>query len=75
MKEKIDPNQLTETEKSIKPLKNGKATGLDEIANEILKKAEPQRVEIYKDVLQTIANKEIPEQWQKGQIISLYKGK
>ena len=47
-----------------------------ESQNEIFTKAEPQTVEIYKEVLQTIAkNKEIPEQWQKGQIIRLYKGK
>ena len=50
--------------------------GPDEIPNEIFTKAKPQTVEIYKEVLQTIANnKEIPEQWQKGQIIRLYKGK
>ena len=50
--------------------------GPDEIPNEIFTKAKPQTVEIYKEVLQTIANnKEIPEQWQKGQIIRLFKGK
>ena len=76
MKEKIDPIELKEIENSIKTLKNGKTTGPDEIPNEIFTKAEPQTVEIYKEILHTIANnKEIPEQWQKGQIIRLYKGK
>ena len=76
MKGKIDPIEVKEIENSIKTLKNGKATGPDEIPNEIFTKAEPQTVEIYKEILQTIANnKEIPEQWQKGQIIRLYKGK
>ena len=67
MKGKIDPIELKEIENSIKTLKNGKATGPDEIPNEIFTKAEPQTVEIYKEILQTIANnKEIPEQWQKA---------
>ena len=41
-----------------------------------MKYSPKQNPEIYKEMLQTIANnKEIPDQWQKGQIIRLFKGK
>ena len=73
MKEDIDPILTTEITEAIHKLKNGKATGPDEIPNEIFTKAEPQTIEVYRKVLQTIADsRDIPEQWQKGQI---YKGK
>ena len=74
--ENIDPILTNEVETSTKILKNGKATGPDEIPNEIFTKTVPQTIEIYKELRQAIAkNKDIPEQWQKGQIIKLYKGK
>ena len=76
MKEDIDPILTTEITEAIHKLKNGKATGPDEISNEIFTKAEPQTIEVYRKALQTIADsRDIPEQWQKGQIIRLYKGK
>ena len=68
--------ELNEIEKSIKTQKNGRATRPDEIPNEIFTNAEPQTVEIYTEILQTIANnREISKQWQKGLITRLYKGK
>ena len=76
MKEDIDPILTTEITEAIHKLKNGKATGPDEIPNEIFTKAEPQTIEVYRKALQTIAdNRDIPERWQKGQIIRPYKGK
>ena len=76
MKEDINPISTTEITEAIHKLKNGKATGPDEIPNEIFTKAEPQTIEVYRKALQTIADsRDIPEQWQKGQIIRLYKGK
>ena len=76
MKEYIDPILTTEITEAIQKLKNGKATGPDEIPNKIFTKAEPQTIEVYRKALQTIADsRDIPEQWQKGQIIRLYKGK
>ena len=76
MKEDIDPILTTEITEAIQKLKNGKATGPDEIPTEIFTKAEPQTIEEYRKALQTIADsRDIPEQWQKGQIIRLYKGK
>ena len=76
IKEDIDPILTTEITEAMQKLENGKATGPDEIQNEIFTKAEPQTIEVYRKELQTIADsRDIPEQWQKGQIIRLYKGK
>ena len=61
---------------AVKKLKNGKAVGPDEIPNEIFTKANHSTLETFRSLLQDIASKkDIPNQWQKGQIIRLYKGK
>ena len=65
-----------ELDKIIKNLKRNKATGPDDIPNEIFKEADEGTREIYRDAMNKIAKeKEIPEQWQKGDIKRLYKGK
>ena len=74
--EKIDPIQRNEIVSHIKKLKNLEATGPDEIPNEIFNKAEPRKSEIYKKVLQAIAdNRTIPEQWQRCQNNHTLQGK
>ena len=61
---------------AVTKLKNGKAVGADEIPNEIFTKANLSNLETFRSILQDIASKKtIPNQWQKGQIIRLYKGK
>ena len=46
MKEDIDPILTTEITEAVQKLKNGKATGPDEIPNEIFTKAELQTIEV-----------------------------
>ena len=76
MKEAVKEIETSEIKKMIKKLKRGKATGPDDIPNEIFTEAQPNTVEVYKRIFNNITRKKvIPKQWQEGQIIRLYKGK
>ena len=72
----IDPITGKELETVIKCLKRGKSVGPDKIPNEIFIEADKETREIYRKTLNNIAMKqEIPDQWQTGEIVRLYKGK
>ena len=76
MKEPPKPININELEDVIQSLKKGKATGPDNIPNEIFIKADKNTIKIYAEVLENInKTKSIPPQWQKGKIIRIYKGK
>ena len=50
--------------------------GLDEIPNEIFVEADHNTIGMYCEVFNSIAkSKEIPQQWQTGKMLRLYKGK
>ena len=69
----IEPKEVKE---AIKCLKRDKAAGPDGFPNEILKEADEETVEIYRKVFDHINKKKsIPKQWQKGNLIRLWKGK
>ena len=71
--EKIEVNELN---RIIKKLKRNKATGPDEIPNEIFIEADSETREIYLETMNKIAMKiTVPEKWQEGEIKRLYKGK
>ena len=72
------PPKITQEElnKAIKSLKRNKATGPDGIPNEAIIEASETTREMYLEVINTILqNRKPPEQWQKGHIKRLYKGK
>ena len=57
-------------------MKAGKATGPDDIPNEVFKEADENLINNITSIMNNIAmEKTIPEQWQEGSIIRLYKGK
>ena len=60
-----------------KKIKNNKALGPDGIPNEVITKANQQLLEIYRHIINDIITmkQQIPEQWKKGNIITIYKGK
>jgi len=66
----------TELRKIIKKLKRMKALGPDRIPNEIFIEANEQTLEIYAKYLNIIIEtRDIPEIWQEGELMRLYKGK
>ena len=78
MKNKPPVQAITTQEMNnvIKKLKRNKATGPDDIPNEIFKEADPETKELYLDIVNDIAKRrDIPENWQEGEIKRLYKGK
>ena len=65
-----------ELNKAIKKLKRKKSLGPDEIPNETFIEANKETREIFRTALNRIHEKEeIPESWQLGHILRLYKGK
>ena len=73
---KQEPITTQEVKKAIKSLKRNKATGPDNIPNEIFINAEERTVEKYTEMINHIHKTQtIPKQWQKGNIITFYKGK
>ena len=77
--EKAEPPQTIdqkEINNAIKKLKRKKSTGPDNIPNEIFIEANKETREIYREALNTITQtEEIPDEWQEGNIITMYKGK
>ena len=52
------------------------ATGPDEIPNEAFIEANEKTREIYREVLNNLTkSQKIPDGWQEGEILRLYKGK
>ena len=69
----ITENELQKVKKS---LKRKKACGPDEIPNEILIEADPETLKIHMEMINLIYEEEkIPNDWLKGSIKRLYKGK
>ena len=67
---------IKELTKTIKQMKNNKATGPDKIPNEIFTNADPNVKDIYLQIInKIIQTHKIPTEWQTGDIIRLYKGK
>ena len=72
------PPNITEEElnKTIKMLKKNKATGPDQIPNEIFTNANRETKAIYTQTInQILHTSNIPKQWLEGEITRLYKGK
>jgi len=70
--------EITEDEigKAIKCLNNGKTTGLDIISNEYLKHSVPFRLPLLTKLFNLVLNSGIiPDYWQIGFIILIYKDK
>ena len=68
--------EITEDEisKAIKCLKNGKATGLDNISNKYLKHSIPFLLPLLTNMFNLVLNSGIiPDSWQIGSIIQIYK--
>ena len=75
---KKEPETLKQEElkEAIKSLKREKAPGPDGLPNEIFKEADEETIEVYRKVFDQINKKKtIPNQWQKGTLIRLDKGK
>ena len=65
-----------EVKQAIKSLKRNKSTGPDDIPNEIFINATEKTINKYREMINTVhKNQAIPNQWQKGEIITFYKGK
>ena len=69
----IDTKELNT---AIKKLKRKKSTGPDNIPNEAFIEADQETRTIYQATLNKITKTEtIPQEWQEGEIITMYKGK
>jgi len=67
---------LAEMKRAKKKMKKRKAPGPDEIPNEIITQANENTLQVYVNMLnQTVHNKDIPQDWKIGEILSIYKGK
>ena len=78
IKQMPDEPEFTEEEmtKVIKSLKSGKATGPDEIPNEMFREADGLTRPIYLlEMNKILKSIDIPEQWTEGNLKRLYKGK
>ena len=74
--EPIEKITTKELNKAINKLKKKKSTGPDNIPNETFINADKRTREIYRKAMNKISEEEsIPEEWQEGEIIRLYKGK
>ena len=71
--EKISTKDM---EMAIKKLKRNKSVGPDKIPNEIFIKANKETKQLLKTMIENIhATEDIPQSWEEGEIIRLYKGK
>jgi len=74
--ENLSEITMSEMKTNIKKLKKRKATGPDDIPNEIFIYATEETVEQYRKVLNKTAHKDkTPEEWGNGRIKSTYKEK
>ena len=74
--EQLPPISKEEMRKTKQKLKKGKAMGPDDIPNEIFIYADQATLEIYRKMInRTIHNRQIPDKWREGEILSIYKGK
>jgi len=72
----IEAITTKELNTAISKLKRKKATGPDQIPNEAFLEADKRTRSIYKEALNSlVATQTIPEEWQEGKILRLYKGK
>jgi hypothetical protein len=72
------PKEITQdkVKRAIKNLKRNKSTGPDQIPNEVFIEASTDLIREYTKIMNIITKeRKIPEQWQKGEIKRLYKGK
>ncbi len=73
---KAEPVTEKEINTTVRNLKKGKSTGPDKIPNEAFTNATKQTLEIYRKAMnKIIETQEIPDQWQEGELIRIYKGK
>ncbi len=73
---KEEPITRKELNGIIRKLKRNKSTGPDRIPNEVFIEANQPARNMYRKILNDIyETEEIPPQWQKGEIIRIYKGK
>ena len=74
---KIEPITLKEIKTQKKRIKNKKATGPDNIPNEIITKANETTLKVYMKSINRILTGEepIPKEWKEGMIKTIYKGK
>ena len=76
VKKPPDPVTTEEVKRVVRRLKPGKATGPDNIPNEVFKEADEHLINNITKVMDSIAQrKDIPPQWQEGSLLRLYKGK
>ena len=74
--DKMTPFTMKELNIVIKSLKPNKATGPDQIPNEIFIKAtNTTRKIILEMVNKILREKDIPEKWKEGEVVTIYKGK
>ena len=67
---------MEEIDNGIKCLQRRKSTGTDSMPNEAFIEADPTtRAIILKTMNQIYVNENIPDEWQEGEIIRIYKGK
>ena len=70
------PITLGEVKKATKQLKRNKALGPDEVPNELFIEANNYTIQLLTDLLNIVhMRKNIPDEWRKGIITRLYKGK
>ena len=69
-----EPIRFEEVRKTINRLKNGKAAGIDEIVNEIIKfGGDPVHTVIWQLIRTCFESERIPQDWMKGIIFPIYK--
>ena len=74
--EEVKPIGIDELNSTIKTLKRGKSCGPDKIPNEALIETNTKTRQIYLEMFNKIYEEEkIPNEWQEGEILRLYKGK
>ena len=69
-----DPIRFEEVRKAITKLKNGKAMGIDQMVNEVIKYGgDPVHIVIWQLISACFESEEIPQEWMKGIIFPIYK--
>ena len=74
--ENIEEINSEEINRCISKLRRNKSTGPDDIPNEAFIEANQETRELIRKSMNNIYNEEkIPDEWQSGEVIGLYKGK